>query len=174
LLPQPSDAHSLGMWASIRNYMEDGQMVDTPNPMLAVLGLIPTGDRLKPYEGLHTFEIEREDARSMGGLDEGGEHLTAEQRERYGYTKLSRWPLRFWYIRRVLVFWKMPYLLAEWGHRKGRPTLPESVQAWSQPLPPEQWAKPSPALVKANQIVKEAMDKKGATFVEACKAAGLH
>ncbi|WP_256589119.1 DUF6708 domain-containing protein [Pseudomonas sp. BBP2017] len=174
LLPQPSDAHSLGMWAAIRNYMEDGQLVDTPNPMLAVLGLIPTGDRLKPYEGLHTFELEREDARAMGGLDEGGEHLTAEERERYGYSKLSRWPLRFWYIRRVLVFWKMPYLLAEWGHRKGRPTLPESVQAWSQPLPPEQWTKPSPALVKANQIVKEAMDKKGSTFVEACKAAGLH
>jgi hypothetical protein len=68
----------------------------------------------------------------------------------------------------------MPYLLAEWGHRKGCPTLPESVQAWSQPLPPEQWAKPSPALVKANQIVKEVMDKKGATFVEACNLAGLH
>ncbi|AIL61016.1 hypothetical protein PSAKL28_17920 [Pseudomonas alkylphenolica] len=174
LLPQPSDAHSLGMWASIRNYMEDGQLVDTPNPMLAVLGLIPTGDRLKPYEGLHTFEIEREDARSRCHLNDEGADLSAKERGRFGYPPRSPWPLRFWYIRRVLVFWKMPYLLAEWGHRKGRPTLPEQVQAWSLPLPPEQWAKPSPALVKANRIVKEAMDKKGATFVEACKAAGLH
>jgi hypothetical protein len=48
------------------------------------------------------------------------------------------------------------------------------VQTWSEALPPEQWAKPSAALVKANQMVKTAMDKKGATFVEACKAAGLH
>ncbi|MDD2050612.1 DUF6708 domain-containing protein, partial [Pseudomonas putida] len=174
LLPQPSDAHSLGMWASIRNYMEDGQLVDTPSPIMALAGLIPSEDRLKPYEGLHTFEVEREDARALGSLDDGGEDLTDEERKRYGYSKRSRWPLRFWYIRRVFVFWKMPYLLAEWGHRKGRPTLPESVRAWSQPLPPEQWAKPSPALVKANQIVKEAMDKKGATFVEACKAAELH
>jgi hypothetical protein len=174
LLPQASDAHALGMWTSIRNYMEDGQLVDTPNPMLAALGLIPSGDRLKPYEGLHTFEIEREDARAMGSLDEGGDDLTPEERERYGYSKKSRWPLRFWYLRRVLVFWKMPYLLAEWAHRKGRPTLPPQVQAWSQPLPAEQWAKPSPALVKANQTVKNAMDKNGATFVEACKAAGLH
>ncbi|MDD1979769.1 DUF6708 domain-containing protein [Pseudomonas tussilaginis] len=174
LLPQPSDAHSLGMWASIRNYMEDGQLVDTPSPLMALAGLTPSEDRLKPYEGLHTFEVEREDARALGSLDDGGEHLTAEERERYGYSKRSRWPLRFWYIRRVLVFWKMPYLLAEWGHRKGRPTLPESVQAWSQPLPPEQWAKPSAALLKANKVVKEAMDKKGLTFVEACKAAGLH
>ncbi|MDR9861344.1 DUF6708 domain-containing protein [Pseudomonas baetica] len=174
LLPQPSDAHALGMWTSIRNYMEDGQLVDVPNPMLKALGLIPTGDRLKPYEGLHTFDIEREDARAMGSLDEGGDELTPEQREHYGYSKKSYWPLRRWYVWRVLSFWKMPYILAEWAHRKGRPTLPEQVQKWSQPLPPEQWAKPSAALVKANQMVKTAMDKKGATFVEACKAAGLH
>ncbi|MDD1979770.1 DUF6708 domain-containing protein [Pseudomonas tussilaginis] len=174
LLPQPSDAHSLGMWTSIRNYMEDGQLVDTPNPMLAAMGLIATGDRLKPYEGLHTFELEREDARRRCHMNDVGADLSAKERERFGYPKRSPWPLRFWYIRRVLVFWKMPYLLAEWGHRKGRPTLPESVQAWSQPLPPEQWAKPSAALVKANRVVKEAMDKKGSTFVEACKAAGLH
>lgn len=174
LLPQPSDAHALGMWTSIRNYMEEGQIVDTSNPMLTALGLTPTGDRLKSYEGLHTFEIEREDARAMGSLDEGGDELTPEQREHYGYSKKSYWPLRRWYVWRVLSFWKMPYILAEWAHRKGRPTLPEQVQKWSQPLPPEQWAKPSAALVKANQMVKTAMDKKGATFVEACKAAGLH
>ncbi len=174
LSAQPSDAHALGVWTSIRNYMEEGELVDTPNPMLVVLGLTPTEDELKPYEGLHTFEIERKGARFMGSLDDGAEHLSAEQRHRYGYGKRSRWPLRWWYVRRVIVFWKMPYLIAEWAHRKGRPTLPESVQAWSQPLPPEQWARPSPTLQKANALVKHAMDKKGATFVAACKAAGLH
>ncbi|MGH8484648.1 MAG: hypothetical protein ACRESP_09655, partial [Pseudomonas sp.] len=168
------DAHSLGMWASIRNYMEDGQLVDVQNPVFKALGLVPTGDRLKPYEGLHTFEIERDDARWMCGMDDDYGHLSAEERERYGFLKRTPWPLRFWYIRRVLVFWKMPYWLAEWSHRKGRPTLPEQVQLWSKPLPEAQWAKPSPALVKANQMVKTAMDKNGATFVEACKAAGLH
>ena len=174
LSAQPSDAHALGMWASIRNYMEEGELVDTPNPMLAALGITLSEDELKPYEGLHTFEIERLDARALGRLDDGGGHLTAEERKRWGYSKRSRWPLRWWYVRRVIVFWKMPYLIAEWAHRKGRPTLPESVQAWSQPLPPEQWARPSPALQKANALVKHAMDKKGATFVDACKAAGLH
>ena len=174
LSAQPSDAHALGMWTSIRNYMEDGELVDTPNPMLAILGLTPTEDELKPYEGLHTFEIERKGARFMGSLDDDGAHLTAEQRHQYGYGKRTRWPLRWWYVRRVIVFWKMPYLIAEWAHRKGRPTLPENVQAWSQPLPPEQWAQPSAALQKANALVKTAMDKKGANFVDACKAAGLH
>jgi hypothetical protein len=174
LSAQPSDAHALGMWTSIRNYMEDGELVDTPNPMLVILGLTPTEDELKPYEGLHTFEIERKGARFMGSLDDDGADLTAEKRHQYGYGKRTRWPLRWWYVRRVIVFWKMPYLIAEWAHRKGRPTLPESVQAWSQPLPPEQWAQPSPALQKANALVKTAMDKKGANFVDACKAAGLH
>ncbi|WP_256577493.1 DUF6708 domain-containing protein [Pseudomonas sp. R37(2017)] len=174
LMPQASDAHALGMWASIRNYMEEGQLVDTPNPLLAILGLTPTGDQLKPYEGLHTFEIERENARRRCHMNDRGADLSPEEREACGFPKRSPWPLRFWYMRRVLVFWKMPYLIAEWGHRKGRPTLPQQVQDWSQPLPPEQWAKPSPALVKANQIVQNAMDKQGATFVEACKAAGLH
>ncbi|MFJ7797044.1 hypothetical protein [Pseudomonas sp. NPDC096950] len=174
LSAQPSDAHALGMWTSIRNYMEDGELVDTPNPMLVVLGLTPTEEELIPYEGLHTFEIERKGARFMGSLDDDGGDLTAEQRHRFGYGKRTPWPLRWWYVRRVLTFWKMPYLIAEWAHRKGRPTLPERVQIWSQPLPPEQWAKPSLALQKANTLVKTAMDKKGANFVDACKAAGLH
>ncbi|MBP5958672.1 hypothetical protein ICA16_23645 [Pseudomonas anatoliensis] len=173
LLPQPSDAHALGMWTSIRNYMEDGQIVDTPNPMLTALGLTPTGDRLKSYEGLHTFEIERDDARWMCNSNDEGAKLTDKEREHYGYPKRTPWPLRRWYIWRVLSFWKMPYILAEWSYRKGGRALPEKVDIWSQPLPKEQWAKPSPALINANQAVKNAMDKKGATFVEACKTAGL-
>ncbi len=66
LSAQPSDAHALGMWTAIRNYMEEGELVDTPNPMLAALGITLSEDELKPYEGLHTFEIERLDARLMG------------------------------------------------------------------------------------------------------------
>ena len=168
LLPQPSDAHALGMWAAIRNYMEEGQLVDVKSPWIELLGMTLSEDELKPYEGLHTFEIEKHQKYLQGFLHRDDEHAKT-----IGLKK-SRWPLRFWYIRRVFVFWKMPYLLAEWGHRKGRPTLPEQVVAWSQSLPPEQWAKPSAALQKANVLVKTAMDKKGMTFVQACKAAGLH
>ena len=174
LIPQFSDAHALGLWTAIRNYMEDGVLVDAPDPWLSALGVVFTEDELKPYEGLHTFEIERLDARFMGRLDDAGGHLSAEERERYGYSKRTPWPLRWWYVRRVLSFWKMPYLLAEWGHRKGRPTFPDQVQRWSEPLPPEQWASPSPALQKANQQVRFAMDKQGAAFSAACKEAGLH
>ncbi|WP_445179630.1 DUF6708 domain-containing protein [Pseudomonas sp. McL0111] len=173
LLPQPSDAHALGMWASIRNYMEDGQLVDVPDPMLTALGLIPNGARLKPYEGLHTFEIERDDARWMCNMNDEGANLSDKEREHYGYPERTPWPLRRWYIWRILSFWKLPYMLAEWSHRKGVRPLPEQVKTWSQPLPQYQWEKPSAALVKANQMIKNAMDKKGLTFVEACKAAGF-
>ena len=175
LIPQFSDAHALGLWTAIRNYMEDGPLVDAPNSLLAACGILPTEDELKPYEGLHTFEIERLDARFMGSMDlVGGEDLSPEDREKYGFADRTPWPLRWWYVRRVLSFWKMPYLLAEWGHRKGRPTFPDQVQRWSEPLPPEQWVPPSPALQKANQQVRFAMDKQGAAFSAACKEAGLH
>lgn len=174
-IPQLSDAHSLGLWAAIRNYMEEGKLVDAPDPWLTALGLFPSGDRLKNYEGLHSFGLEREDARYMGKMDiVGGEDLSPEDQEKYGFSGRTPWPLRWWYVRRVLTFWKMPFMLAEWGHRKGRPVFPEQVQAWSQPLPPEQWASPSPALLQANQQVRYAMDSQGATFSAACKEAGLH
>ena len=175
LIPQFSDAHALGLWTAIRNYMEDGPLVDAPNSLLAACGILPTEDELKPYEGLHTFEIERRYARLTGRMDEDPHYeMSPEDRKEYGFADRTPWPLRWWYVRRVLSFWKMPYLLAEWGHRKGRPTFPDQVQRWSEPLPPEQWVPPSPALQKANQQVRFAMDKQGAAFSAACKEAGLH
>ena len=175
LIPQFSDAHALGLWAAIRNYMENEQQTETSICFMAACGILPTEDEKKPYEGLHTFEIERLTARFMGNLDADPRHdLSPEDRERYGFSDCTPWPLRWWYVRRILTFWKMPFMLAEWGHRKGRPVFPEQVQAWSQPLPPEQWASPSPALQKATQQVRFAMDKQGATFAAACKEAGLH
>lgn len=40
LLPQASDAHSLGLWTAIRNYMEDGQLVDKQDPLSALLNQV--------------------------------------------------------------------------------------------------------------------------------------
>ena len=66
LSAQPSDVHALGMWTSIRNYMEEGELVDAPKPHARRIGITLSEDELKPYEGLHTFEIERQDARFTG------------------------------------------------------------------------------------------------------------
>lgn len=160
----PSDAHSLGMWEAIRRYMEEGTPDNNQETAwLRLLGIELTELEKLPYEGLHTFEVERRIAYMNGNL-----HRDDEYSRRIGLT-ISKWPLRWWYVRRVLTFWKLPYWIAEWSHRVGRPVLPEQMQQWSQPLPSEQWAKPSEALRRASQEVQAAMAK-GTGFAEACTA----
>ncbi|WP_052028430.1 DUF6708 domain-containing protein [Pseudomonas syringae] len=167
LLDKPSQAHAIGTWEAIRLYMEQGVPKDKTGEWLRLLlGRELTEYELRPYEGLHTWEVEK-----LMKEEDGGFHscFTDERRAEIGLTPRSRWPLRRWYIWRVLSFWKMPYMIAEWGHKAGTPTMPERVQQWSQPIPPEQWAKPSAALQKATQVVQHAMDKKKMNFIEACK-----
>jgi len=167
LLDKPSQAHAIGTWEAIRLYMEQGVPKDKTGEWLRLLlGRELTEYELRPYEGLHTWEVEKLMKEEDGGLHSC---FTDERRAEIGLTPRSRWPLRRWYIWRVLSFWKMPYMIAEWGHKAGTPTMPERVQQWSQPIPPEQWAKPSPALQKATQVVQHAMDKKKMNFIEACK-----
>ena len=167
LLDKPSQAHAIGTWEAIRLYMEQGVPTDKTGAWLRLLlGRELTEYELRPYEGLHTWEVEKlmkiEDR--FPDVD-----MTDEERAKHGFLPRDYWALRWWYFWRVLSFWKMPYMIAEWGHKAGTPTMPERVQQWSQPIPPEQWAKPSPALQKATQVVQHAMDKKKMNFIEACK-----
>jgi len=167
LLDKPSQAHAIGTWEAIRLYMEQGVPTDKTGAWLRLLlGRELTEYELRPYEGLHTWEVEKlmkiEDR--FPDVD-----MTDEERAKHGFLPRDYWALRWWYVWRVLSFWKMPYMIAEWGHKAGTPTMPERVQQWSQPIPPEQWAKPSPALQKATQVVQHAMDKKKMNFIEACK-----
>ncbi|KFE53611.1 hypothetical protein IV02_05145 [Pseudomonas syringae] len=167
LIDKPSQAHAIGTWEAIRLYMEQGVPTDKTGEWLRLLlGRELTEYELRPYEGLHTWEVEKlmkiEDR--FPDVD-----MTDEERAKHGFLPRDYWALRWWYVWRVLSFWKMPYMIAEWGHKAGTPTMPERVQQWSQPIPPEQWAKPSPALQKATQVVQHAMDKKKMNFIEACK-----
>ncbi|EPJ81987.1 hypothetical protein CFII64_17346 [Pseudomonas sp. CFII64] len=167
LIDKPSQAHAIGTWEAIRLYMEQGVPTDETGEWLRLLlGRELTEYELRPYEGLHTWEVEKlmkiEDR--FPDVD-----MTDEERAKHGFLPRDYWALRWWYVWRVLSFWKMPYMIAEWGHKAGTPTMPERVQQWSQPIPPEQWAKPSPALQKATQVVQHAMDKKKMNFIEACK-----
>ncbi|MEB0009725.1 hypothetical protein QN390_23850, partial [Pseudomonas sp. RTB2] len=134
-----------------------------------LLGRELTEDELRPYEGLHTWDVERRIKEDMGDL-----HcpLSDEYLARVGLEPRTRWPVRWWYVRRVLTFWKMPYMIAEWGHKAGSPVLPDHVQRWSQPIPTDQWAKPSPVLQKATRTVEDAMRKQKMTFMNACALLG--
>ncbi|MEB0009908.1 hypothetical protein QN390_24830, partial [Pseudomonas sp. RTB2] len=56
----------------------------------------------------------------------------------------------------------------------GSPVLPDHVQRWSQPIPTDQWAKPSPVLQKATRTVEDAMRKQKMTFMNACALLNKH
>jgi len=172
LLGKPSQAHAIGTWEAIRQYMEHGlpKYKDDALPQF-LLGRAPTEYELRPYEGLHTWEVEKRRKEDIGGLHSC---FTDEERAEIGLSKPTRWPLRRWYIWRVLSFWKMPYMIAEWGHKAGTPYIPEKVRKWSAPIPEEQWAKPSAELLKATQIVEQAMNRKKnkLNFIAACELMG--
>ncbi|WP_341524354.1 hypothetical protein AABC73_28585 [Pseudomonas sp. G.S.17] len=167
LFDKPSQAHAIGTWEAIRLYMEQGVPTDKTGAWLRILlGRELTEYELRPYEGLHTWEVEKLMKIEDRFLDVD---MTDDKRAKHGFLPRDYWALRWWYVWRVLSFWKMPYMIAEWGHKAGTPVMPERVQQWSQPIPPDQWAKPSPALQKATQVVQHAMDKKKMNFIEACK-----
>jgi hypothetical protein len=139
LSAQPSDAHALGMWTAIRNYMEEGSWSIRPTHARCVLHH-QARTSSNPMKGCTRLK--------SSGLTPGSwaTSMTAwmtPTESVMGIPKRTPWPLRWWYVRRVLTFWKMPYLIAEWAHRKGRPTLPQSVQAWSRPLPPNNGPNPA-------------------------------
>jgi hypothetical protein len=166
LVGKPSQAHAIGTWEAIRLYMENGIPKDQTGDWLRMLlGRELTEFELRPYEGLHTWEVERwmKVEERLPDSD-----IPDKERAELNLTPRAYWPLRWWYVRRVLTFWKMPYMIAEWGHKAGYPVLPDEVQRWSQPIPAEQWAKPSPALQKATRTVEEAMRKQKMTFMDAC------
>ncbi|WPX70954.1 DUF6708 domain-containing protein [Pseudomonas sp. MH9.2] len=172
LVGKPSQAHAIGTWEAIRMYMEQGIPKDQTGDWLKMLlGRELTEDELRPYEGLHTWDVERRIKEDMGDL-----HcpLSDEYLARVGLEPRTRWPVRWWYVRRVLTFWKMPYMIAEWGHKAGSPVLPDHVQRWSQPIPTDQWAKPSPVLQKATRTVEDAMRKQKMTFMNACALLNKH
>lgn len=167
LIDKFSQAHAIGTWEAIRQYMEHGIPADITGGDFFGMLRKRTAIELLPYEGMHTWEVERLLMEDLGNLHSC---FSDEERLEMGLAPRTRWPLRRWYIWRVLSFWKMPYRIAEWGHKAGTPWMPQQVREWSEPLPPEQWAKPSPELLKANRIIEEAMTRKRRkkNFIDAC------
>jgi hypothetical protein len=128
---------AISHWEAIRGYMEyeihdlksiqDLQDLQGPND--------------PPHEGLHTFRNAR--ARLHQQIRDG-------QRGRVsGF---------FWYLYHVMTLWTLPNYLTEWEVRRiktmGYRALPEAMQQWSEPLPKEQWAKPSAELLHMSEQVR--------------------
>jgi hypothetical protein len=128
---------AISHWEAIRGYMEyeihDLKPIQDPQDL--------QGPDDPPHEGLHTFHNAR--ARMHQQIRDG-------QRSR-----LSGF---FWYLYHVMTLWTIPNHLTEWEvHRlqKMAPhALPEVMRQWSEPLPKEQWAKPSEELLRLSDQVR--------------------
>ncbi|VVO56699.1 hypothetical protein [Pseudomonas fluorescens] len=129
---------AISHWEAIRGYMEY-----EVNDLKSIQDLQDLqGPDDPPYEGLHTFRNAR--ARMHQQIREG---------------RRSRLSGFFWYLYHVMTLWTIPNRLVEWEVRRleriGKQALPEVMRAWSEPLPKEQWAKPSEELLRLSEQVRQ-------------------
>ena len=129
---------AISHWEAIRGYMEY-----EVNDLKSIQDLQDLqGPDDPPHEGLHTFRNAR--ARMHQQIREGTR------------TRLSGF---FWYLFHVMTLWTIPNHLVEWEVRRlekiGKQTLPESMREWSEPLPEDQWAKPSEELLRLSEQVRQ-------------------
>jgi len=128
---------AIANWEAIRAYME--YQVHSLKEIQDPLDLQGPDD--PPHEGLHTFRNARE-----------------RMRRRYSEGEVGAWYVFGWYLYHVMTLWTLPFRLTEWEvgrvKRMHRQDIPEAMQAWSQPLPPEQWAKPSEELLKQGELLE--------------------
>ncbi|WP_374011531.1 DUF6708 domain-containing protein [Pseudomonas cichorii] len=104
------------------------------------------------HEGAHTFDKERED-----------------MREEYQHKERSALGVGWWYLTHIVTLWRVPYWIAAWDQRYTMKALPDSIADWSKPLPPEQQAKPSPALKQQSADLEKAFAQ-GQDFMTYFKA----
>ena len=128
---------AISHWEAIRGYMEyeihDLKSIQDPQDL--------QGPDDPPHEGVHTFHNAR--ARMHQQIHDGSR---------------SRISGFFWYLYHVMTFWTLPNYITEWEvrrlHTLGQRALPEVMQRWSEPLPKDQWAKPSAELLRLSEYVR--------------------
>jgi len=129
---------AISHWEAIRGYME--YEIHDLKSIQDLQDLQGPDD--PPHEGLHTFRNAR--ARMHQQIREGSR------------TRMSGF---FWYLYHVMTLWTIPNHLVEWEVRRleriGKQALPEAMRQWSEPLPKEQWAKPSEELLRLSEQVRQ-------------------
>ena len=129
---------AISHWEAIRGYMEF-----EVNDLKSIQDLQDLqGPDDPPHEGLHTFHNAR--ARMHQQIRDGSRSRTS------GF---------FWYLYYVMTLWTIPNRLVEWEVRRleeiGKQALPDAMRQWSEPLPQEQWAKPSEELRRLSEQVRQ-------------------
>ncbi|WP_445177947.1 hypothetical protein [Pseudomonas sp. McL0111] len=129
---------AISHWEAIRGYMEY-----EVNDLKSIQDLQDLqGPDDPPHEGPHIFRNAR--TRMHQQIRDGSR------------TRLSGF---FWYLYHVMTLWTIPNHLVEWEVRRlekiGKQTLPEAMREWSEPLPEDQWAKPSAELLRLSEEVRQ-------------------
>ncbi|MDR5890369.1 MULTISPECIES: hypothetical protein [Halomonas] len=137
-LQQPGRPLAMGLWESVRAYME--YEVHTREEIQDPNGLHRPED--PPYEGVHTFH-----------------HARRRLHRRHRDGEIGLFKVSMWYLWHIIDLWTIPFHLAEWEIRAiqkaGRKTLPASLEEWSQPIPKEEWAQPSEVLERLSAEVRK-------------------
>ena len=128
---------AISHWEAIRGYMEyeihDLKTIQDPQDL--------QGPDDPPHEGLHTFHNAR--ARMHQQIRDGSRNRVS------GF---------FWYLYHVMTLWTIPNRLTEWEVRRlqtlGPQAMPDVMRRWSEPLPKDQWAKPSDELRRMSEQVR--------------------
>ncbi len=66
-----------------------------------------------------------------------------------------------YYLYNILCGWKLPYFISELDAKFSMAKFPREIEAWSQPLSQEQWAKPSEELLKQKALAKAHYEQGG-------------
>lgn len=129
---------AISTWEAIRAYME--YEVHTLKEIQDPLELQGPDD--PPWEGVHVFRNARK-----------------RLHEEYRDGKRGMLYLIGWYAYHLVTFWTIPNRLVEWEVKKikrmSQKTLPKAMAQWSEPLPEDQWARPSEELKRQSRRVLE-------------------
>ena len=135
---------SISNWEALRAYMEYE---------------VHTLEEIQPQGELMASD---EPQAPGAGPEEGIEFFHNANRNLHRRRKAGKvgWIYVFsWYLYHVMTFWTIPNRLVTWENAKLRrlsqKALPESMEAWSQPLSEDQWAKPSDELKRQSKRVLE-------------------
>ncbi|KAA0690869.1 hypothetical protein DT594_17790 [Halopseudomonas laoshanensis] len=158
--PYPAIPLAISAWEALRAYME--YEVHSLEDIHVEDELHEPGD--PPYEGLHTFRNARR-----------------RLHRRYRDGEVGLWMIFGWYLYHVMTLWTLPAFIAQrealWLQRRPQTSVPKKMAQWSEPLPEDQWAKPSELLKRQSAAVKRVWAKKkqaplAAVFAEARSLTG--
>ncbi len=145
-----SAALVLGLWESIRAFMEKG----------------PEYCPMDWYSLQHSNKV-----KGFGYTLQGYKKMSKGYKGFYERKRITAWEYYYgFHFKQWCQGGTIPYRLSDWHHKRGdmirKKLLPKDT-AWGKPLPQSQWAQPSAALQDMNTFLYKVYELGGVSFMEA-------